>query len=150
MKIRLDEELMSSKYFLYLFRSEVFQRRILMGSRGTGMQNLAGIDEIKALIIALPPKAEQDAIVQDIESRLSVCDKIEESITTSLKQAEALRQSILKKAFEGKLAEQDPNDEPASVLLERIKAEREKNKPIKKVKEKKVKQAKATKTNITK
>lgn len=139
MKIRLDEELMSSKYFLYLFRSEVFQRRILTGSRGTGMQNLAGIDEIKALIIALPPKAEQEAIVQDIESRLSVCDKIEESITTSLQQAEALRQSILKKAFEGKLVEQDPNDEPASVLLERIKAEREKNKPVKKVKDKKVK-----------
>ncbi len=125
MKIRLDEELMSSKYFLYLFRSEVFQRRILKGSRGTGMQNLAGIDEIKALIIALPPKAEQEAIVQDIESRLSVCDKIEESITTSLKQAEALRQSILKKAFEGKLVPQDPNDEPASKLLERIKAERQ-------------------------
>ena len=139
MKIRLDEELMSSKYFLYLFRSEVFQRRILTGSRGTGMQNLAGIDEIKALIIDLPPKAEQEAIVQDIESRLSVCDKIEESITTSLQQAEALRQSILKKAFEGKLVEQDPNDEPASVLLERIKAEREKNKPVKKVKDKKVK-----------
>lgn len=150
MKIRLDEELMSSKYFLYLFRSEVFQRRILTGSRGTGMQNLAGIDEIKALVIALPPKAEQEAIVQDIESRLSVCDKIEESITTSLQQAEALRQSILKKAFEGKLVEQDPNDEPASVLLERIKEEREKNKPVKIVKEKKVKQAKATKTNITK
>lgn len=139
MKIRLDEELMSSKYFLYLFRSEVFQRRILTGSRGTGMQNLAGIDEIKALIIALPPKAEQEAIVQDIESRLSVCDKIEESITTSLQQAEALRQSILKKAFEGKLVEQDPNDEPASKLLERIKSEREKNKPVKKVKPKKQK-----------
>lgn len=42
-------------------------------------------------------------IVQEIESRLSVCDKIEETITNSLKQAEALRQSILKKAFEGKL-----------------------------------------------
>lgn len=139
MKIRLDEDLMSSKYFLYLFRSEVFQRRILKGSRGTGMQNLAGIDEIKELIIAVPPKAEQEAIVFDIESRLSVCDKIEESITTSLQQAEALRQSILKKAFEGKLVPQDPNDEPASVLLERIKAEREKNKPVKKVKETKKK-----------
>jgi type I restriction enzyme S subunit len=144
MKIRLDEELMSSKYFLYLFRSEVFQRRILKGSRGTGMQNLAGIDEIKELTIALPPKAEQEAIVFDIESRLSVCDKIEESISNSLQQAEALRQSILKKAFEGKLVPQDLNDEPASVLLERIKAEREalrltqgKNKPAKK--EKKVK-----------
>ena len=44
-----------------------------------------------------------------------------------MKQAEALRQSILKKAFEGKLVPQDPNDEPANVLLERIKAEKEKN-----------------------
>ncbi len=46
---------------------------------------------------------EQQQIVQEIESRLSVCDKIEETITNSLKQSEALRQSILKKAFEGKL-----------------------------------------------
>ena len=49
-----------------------------------------------------PPKAVQQQIVQEIESRLSVCDKIEETITNSLKQAEALRQSILKKAFEGR------------------------------------------------
>jgi len=74
----------------------------------------------------LPPIREQQAIVAEIESRLSVCDKIEESIEQSLKQAEALRQSILKKAFEGKLFSQDPNDEPASKLLERIKVEREK------------------------
>ena len=63
----------------------------------------------------------------EIESRLSVCDNMEESIQISLKKAEALRQSILKKAFEGKLIPQDPNDEPASVLLERIRAERDKN-----------------------
>jgi len=67
----------------------------------------------------------QQAIVAEIESRLSVCDKIEESIEQSLKQAEVLRQSILKKAFEGKLAPQDPNDEPASMLLDRIRRERD-------------------------
>ncbi len=47
---------------------------------------------------------EQDELVLEIESRLSVADKMEESITQSLQQAEVLRQSILKKAFEGKLA----------------------------------------------
>ena len=76
-----------------------------------------------------PTLSEQQLIVQEIESRLSVCDKIEESITGSLQQAEALRQSILKKAFEGKLVPQDPKDEPAAVLLARIKAEREQDKP---------------------
>lgn len=53
--------------------------------------------------IPLPPIKEQNLIIQEIESRLSVADKMEESINQSLQQAEALRQSILKKAFEGKL-----------------------------------------------
>ena len=47
-----------------------------------------------------------------------------ETITTALQQSEALRQSILKKAFEGNLVEQDPKDEPVVKLLERIKAEK--------------------------
>ena len=76
------------------------------------------------MVCCLPE--EQHAIVAEIESRLSVCDKIEESIEQSLKQSEALRQSILKKAFEGKLVPQDPSNEPASTLLERIRTARQK------------------------
>jgi type I restriction enzyme S subunit len=91
---------------------------------GTTIKHLTG-RELKKIEIPLPPLPEQHAIVAEIESRLSVCDKIEESIEQSLKQSESLRQSILKKAFEGKLVPQDPNDEPASKLLERIKAEKE-------------------------
>jgi type I restriction enzyme S subunit len=76
-------------------------------------------------VVTIPSTIEeQQEIVQEIESRLSICDKIEETIQQGLQQAEALRQSILKKAFEGKLVPQDPNDEPASVLLDRIKAAR--------------------------
>jgi type I restriction enzyme S subunit len=59
--------------------------------------------KIYAYEVVMPTINEQQQIVQEIESRLSVCDKIEETITDSLKQAEALRQSILKKAFEGNL-----------------------------------------------
>ena len=70
--------------------------------------------------------------LQEIESRLSVCDKVEQSITESLEKAKALRQSILKKAFEGTLLSAEEiaackaakDYEPASVLLKKIKAEK--------------------------
>lgn len=78
---------------------------------------------------------EQKVIVQEIETRLSVCDKIEQDIKENLEKAEALRQSILKKAFEGKLLNEKElaevrgaeDWEPAEVLLERIKAKRAEN-----------------------
>jgi len=103
---------------------------------------------IENYLIPIPPTIEeQHQIVQEIESRLSVCDKMEQSITESIAKAEALRQSILKKAFEGKLLSQAEIDvckkeadyEPASVLLEKIKAEKlakeqAQKKPISKIK----------------
>ena len=91
-----------------------------------------GLDDIRNLIVPFCALGEQNQIVQEIETRLSVADKLEETISQSLQQAEALRQSILKKAFAGQLVPQDPNDEPASKLLERIKAEKAAQPPVKK------------------
>ncbi|MCL4551370.1 MAG: restriction endonuclease subunit S [Bacteroidetes bacterium] len=82
--------------------------------------------KIYSIMNPLPPLKEQQQIVSEIERHFSVADETEKIIDQSLKQAERLRQSILKEAFSGKLVPQDPNDEPAEKLLERIKVEREK------------------------
>jgi type I restriction enzyme S subunit len=132
MRVRLNEDIVRHDYFLEFFRSTLFQRKILKDSRGSGMQNMAGIKEIKPIKIKLPPLEEQKQIVQEIESRLSSYDKVEQSIKESLEKSEALRQSILKKAFDGDLlseleveqCKQEKDYEPANVLLERIKSEK--------------------------
>ncbi|KAB7624108.1 restriction endonuclease subunit S [Alkalilimnicola sp. S0819] len=73
--------------------------------------------------IALPPVEEQCQIVQEVEAHLSRLEQMEQTVMNALQRTEALRQSILKRAFEGRLVPQDPNDEPAAELLARIRQE---------------------------
>ena len=94
---------------------------------GKQTTNLASINlaVLSQFPIPIPPLAEQRRIVAEVERRLSVARQAEAAVEASLARAERLRQSILKQAFSGRLVPQDPNDEPASALLERIRAERE-------------------------
>lgn len=132
-RINYDKNIFTRKYLLhYLTFSEV-QNYIKFVSGRTGQPDLTHRNFGPCPVI-IPSILEQNQIVQEIESRLSVCDKIEETIETSLAKSEALRQSILKKAFEGKLlSEQEleniknhPEYESAETLLENIKRERNK------------------------
>jgi type I restriction enzyme S subunit len=95
-------------------------------NEGKQTTNLASINitKLRALPIPLPGVDDQQRLVADLEDRLSLLDNLERSVETNLRRTARLRQAILKKAFEGKLVPQDPNDEPASVLLERIRAAR--------------------------
>lgn len=74
--------------------------------------------------IFLPPLAEQTEIVRRIEQLFAFADQLEAKVASAKSRIDHLTQSILAKAFRGELVPQDPNDEPASVLLERIKAQR--------------------------
>lgn len=119
------------KYLAYLIR---FNKSYL--ERSSAATTVQYLNKTKCNSIPFPlcSKEEQQQIVSDIESRLSVCDKVEKDIADSLQKAQALRQSILKKAFEGTLLSEeeiakckaDTNYEPASVLLEKIKKEKKK------------------------
>ena len=78
------------------------------------------------LFLKLPTLEEQKRIVEEIEKRFAVADEVEKVVEENIEKAKQLKQSILKKAFEGRLVPQDPTDEPASILLEKIKQERSK------------------------
>lgn len=110
--------------FLYWFIvAEAAGRKQLSDmAYGAGKPGL-NLENICTVRVPLPGLQEQQRIVDLIEGKLSEVDQLELTITTSLRQSEALRQSILKRAFSGQLVP-DPHDEPASALLARIKAEK--------------------------
>lgn len=138
-------EKVSSKYLSYFMQNPVTTQWLEGTSKATAGQWNVKVSTCREIPFPLCSPSEQIKIVKEIESRLSVCDKIEETIENSLLQAEALRLSIIKKAFEGKLVKQNPKDEPAQKLLERIRAEKKKNLNGKPEKEIKIKPSKKKK-----
>ena len=108
-------------FILHLLRR--FESEIASRGTGTTFNAITG-NQLKTFQIPLPPLAEQEQIVSELEQCFSAADEVEATITSELSRAESLRQSILKHAFSGKLVPQDPNDEPASVLLEKIREEK--------------------------
>lgn len=96
-------------------------------TEGKQTTNLASINKtvLSAFPVPLPPMEEQCEIVREVEALLSDSDQLASDIQTQIAASIALRQSILKRAFSGQLVPQDPKDEPASALLERIRAEGE-------------------------
>jgi type I restriction enzyme S subunit len=115
-----------NKTFVYsFFQSYDYWMQIYAGQLGIGQPNVNS-QTLSRILVPLSPILEQHEIVSEIERHFSVADEIERTIDQGLKQAERLRRSILKRAFEGKLVRQDPYDEPAEKLLEHIKQERAK------------------------
>lgn len=117
------EKCVHPEYIFFVCISPQFQKAILDNASATTLPIL-NKSRFEVLPIPIPPFQEQQKIVEEIERRLSISDNMEKVAEQSLKQSERLRQSILKRAFEGRLVPQDPTDEPAETLLEKIKDER--------------------------
>ena len=101
MLLRPSEDLLN-KYLMYYLNSPKARTLIIENVGGTASPHI-NVGDIKNFTIPIIPFAQQQSVVAEIESRLSVCDNIEKTVGTALQQAEALRQSILKIAFEGGL-----------------------------------------------
>ena len=125
LRFRLLETDVLPKWFHIYSTCQLGRAFIEQNAASSAGQNNVSLSLIHTMPIPIPPLAEQYRIVAEVERRLSVIQQTEATLEASLARAERLRQSILKQAFSGRLVPQDPNDEPASVLLERIRAERE-------------------------
>ena len=115
-----------SPHFVQLaFADKTLRRSLEAKAKSTAGHQRISLADLREYCVPIPPLAEQHRIVAEVDRRLSVIQQAEAAVEANLARADRLRQSILKQAFSGQLVSQDPNDEPASVLLERIRAERE-------------------------
>lgn len=113
----------NSKYILLWLNSSAANKWMKAEAREVARPTL-NLEQLRTIPLPLPPSEEQNEIVRRVEQLFALADKIEGRYTKAKAQVDKLPQSLLVKAFRGELVAQDVNDEPASVLLERIKNEK--------------------------
>ena len=116
-----DDILIDGKFFEFYIR--IIKDDLSGYAPATAQKNI-NLKILNRVIVPLPPLLEQRAIVNRIETLFHRTSKVKERVAATTSHADRLTQSILAKAFRGELVPQDPDDEPASVLLERIRKER--------------------------
>ena len=123
--LKLLKKYVNADYIRDVLTTDFLYRQSQAQTHGVGNQDL-GLTRMIFMTIPLPPIEEQKEIVRRVEQLFAFADKIEARYTKAKTMLDKLPQSILAKAFRGELVPQNPDDEPASVLLARIKAEKEK------------------------
>jgi type I restriction enzyme S subunit len=122
-RVRAFRNFASPYYIQTCLQHYVAAKTVIPRPSETTIQHLP-LEKMMTLPLPAPSLAEQKQIVAEVDRRLSVVSELEANVEANLKRAERLRQSILERAFSGRLVPQDPNDEPASMLLERIRIQR--------------------------
>ncbi|QNH01187.1 restriction endonuclease subunit S [Pseudomonas sediminis] len=121
--IARPSERLNPHFGCLFMNSEVAQKNVAENQVGVAQQHF-NVGSMKKMPIELPPIEEQLEIVRRTDQLFAFADQLESKVQTAKARIDLLSQSILAKAFRGELVPQDPNDEPASVLLERIRAQR--------------------------
>lgn len=121
----------SIRYVEYFIRS--IQQKLENEAPATAQKNI-NLEILEKVVIPIPPIQEQNKIVETLNEALAVAKEQNRANELAIKQSAAQRKNILKAAFSGQLVPQDPNDEPAHTLLDRICAEREQHKKQPKIK----------------
>lgn len=123
-RVRVPEQVLDPSLLALIWNSQVVRQQLESQARTTAGIYKVNQGMLAAVRLPLPPREEQNRIVGEVERQMSFIDACQRSVEAGLAVSAALRRSVLRAAFEGRLVQQDPTDEPASVLLERIRAER--------------------------
>nr|WP_255549881.1 restriction endonuclease subunit S [Xanthomonas sp. A2111] len=123
-RIRVDQARSIPEFVNYWLKSPAIRQVIEQIARSTSGVNNINSDEIKSLTFTFPSLSAQAEIVRRVEQLFACADQLEAKVATVQQRIDGLTQSLLAKAFSGELVPQNPSDEPASVLLERVRAQR--------------------------